>query len=163
MILSNKTLILRSLTNWLKLFDLWIFLSHVSADFVYISASSQNGDFFPKTWRELPFSKWKYSFLHRFYEKYLLQTLISDEIRIQKCITIGAVEKSRHPTMYLSPIRRRVLRFIHEDEIINLAKLGTMVQDPPAAAKSLMSKVRPTARFLGKIYELNEKWHSSLC
>ena len=66
-------------------------------------------------------------------------------------------------TMYLSPIRRRVLRFIHEDEIINLAKLGTMVQDPPAAAKSLMSKVRPTARFLGKIYELNEKWHSSLC
>ena len=69
----------------------------MSADFVYISASSQNGDFFPKTWRELPFSKWKYSFLHRFYEKYLSQTLISDEIRIQKCITIGAVEKSRHP------------------------------------------------------------------
>ena len=78
----------------------------MSADFVYISASSQNGDFFPKTWRELPFSKWKYSFLHRFYEKYLLQTLISDEIRIQKCITMGAVEKSRHPNVQSSWKRR---------------------------------------------------------
>ena len=48
MILSNKTLILRSLTNWLKLFDLWIFLSHVSADFVYIFDEFQEWRLFSK-------------------------------------------------------------------------------------------------------------------